>query len=187
MTALDLPWPQLQHDLRAFIGRRVRNEADVDDLVQRASLRIMTRVESLRETERLHAWVYQIARHVIVDHYRSAVVRREVAGIDPVDLPAASGDARIEFSALATCLPPMLDQLSPPYREAIRMTELEGLTQTDAAERAGVSVSGMKSRVQRARQQLRALVERCCRVQLDRRHMITSFEPRRAESCRCGG
>jgi hypothetical protein len=51
------------------------------------------------------------------------------------------------------------------------MADLEGVTQAEAARRAGVSVSGMKSRVQRARQQLRTIVEECCRVDLDRRRL----------------
>ena len=37
-TASDLPWQQLDRDLRTFIARRVRNQADVDDLVQRVLL-----------------------------------------------------------------------------------------------------------------------------------------------------
>ena len=41
LAASDLPWQELQGNLRDFIGRRVRNQADVDDLVQRALLQIV--------------------------------------------------------------------------------------------------------------------------------------------------
>ena len=80
----------------------------------------------------------------------------------------------------------MIRQLPPAYRDAIAMTDLEGLTHAAAARRAGVSVSGMKSRVQRARQRLRAILDGCCRVELDRRGALMSYTARRPEACRCG-
>ena len=68
----ELPWEELHGNLRAFISRRVRNPADVDDLVQRVLLQIVKGLASLRDAERLHAWVYRTARNVIVDYYRSS-------------------------------------------------------------------------------------------------------------------
>jgi RNA polymerase sigma-70 factor (ECF subfamily) len=194
-TALDLPWQELQGRLRAFIGRRVRNAADVDDLVQRVLLRIVSRAGDLRRAERVHAWMYRIARNAIADHYRSPTARREQASGGILEIAAATapgipaptgGDDRAALRELAACLPPMIGRLPPRYREAIRMAELEGVTQADAARHAGVSLSGMKSRVQRARLQLRALVEECCRVDLDRRGSITAFASRHPARCGCG-
>jgi RNA polymerase sigma-70 factor (ECF subfamily) len=194
MRARELPWQELSGNLRAFIGRRVRNQADVDDLVQRVLLQIVTGLGSLREVERLHAWMYRIARNAIVDYYRSSAVRREHAAGDTLELAAANeavaathveDDERGALRELAACLRPMMRQLPPAYQDAIRMAELEGVTQVEAARIAGVSVSGMKSRVQRARQQLRAIVEKCCRVDLDRRGSIRSFASRQRTACAC--
>jgi RNA polymerase sigma-70 factor, ECF subfamily len=193
-AAIELPWKELQGNLRAFIGRRVRHHADVDDLVQRVLLQIVTGLGALRDAERLHAWVYRVARNAIVDYYRSPTVRREVASGDAADLvtavemnaPAFVEDERTALQELATCLAPMIRQLPLPYQEAISLTDLEGLTQADAARRAGISVSGMKSRVQRARQQLRVIVDACCRVELDRRGSIVSYASRRPKACKCG-
>jgi RNA polymerase sigma-70 factor (ECF subfamily) len=193
-AAIELPWQELQVHLRAFIARRVRHHADVDDLVQRVLLQIVTGLGALRDAERLHAWVYRVARNTIVDYYRSPLLRREVPSGDAGDLTTAaemSGtafdeDERNALRELATCLAPMIRQLPPPYQDTITMTDLEGLTQADAARRAGISVSGMKSRVQRARQQLRAIVDACCRMELDRRGSILSCAPRRPKACSCG-
>ena len=81
----------------------------------------------------------------------------------------------------------MLSQLSPAYQEAIRIVDLEGATQHEAAQRVGVSLSGMKSRVQRGRQQLRAVLEACCRIDLDRRGGISAYTARHPDACGCGG
>ena len=187
----DLPWEELHGDLRAFISRRVRNQADVDDLVQRVLLQIVKGLASLRDAERLHAWVYRTARNVIVDYYRSSAGRREVASGGAEDLAAASAetqansqdDERAALQELAGCMTPMIRQLPPAYREAVTLADLEGVNQADAAARAGVSLSAMKSRIQRGRQQLKAVLEDCCRVQLDRRGTIVAYDPRKPNSC----
>jgi RNA polymerase sigma-70 factor (ECF subfamily) len=192
-VAPDVPWQELHANLRAFIARRVRNQADVDDLVQRVLLRILTGVGALRDADRLHAWVYRTARNVITDHYRSASTGREVAEGDVDDLAAIGLEAPAEDEAtalreLAVCLAPMVRQLPPVYREAVTLADLEGLTQVEAAGRLGLSVSGMKSRVQRGRKQLRAVLEACCRVDLDSQGSIVTYEARRGDACapRCG-
>lgn len=194
-TASELPWEELHGNLRAFIGRRVRNQADVDDLVQRVLLQIVKGLGSLRDAERLHAWVYRAARNVIVDHYRKSATSREVISGAAEDVQSAEASANpapsdedegVALQELAACLMPMLRQLPPAYREAVTLSDVEGMNQADAAERAGVSVSGMKSRIQRGRRQLKAVLEEYCRVDLDRRGAIVGYEPRQRDSCRCG-
>ena len=196
LAASDLPWEELDGNLRTFIARRVRNQADVEDLVQRVLLHVVKGLGTLRDARRLHAWVYRTARNVIVDYYRSPVVRREHAAGDALDLESSDTvalEARLDadegaaLRELATCLSPLLARLSPPYQEALRLVDLHGMPQHEAARRAGVSVSGMKSRVQRGRQQLRAVVDACCRIDLDRRGRITAYSVRDSGACGCAG
>ena len=61
--------------------------------------------------------------------------------------------------------------------------DVEGHTQTRAASELGISVSGMKSRVQRARRDLKQLLERCCSVQLDNVGAVTGY---RSKTSDCG-
>ncbi len=79
---------------------------------------------------------------------------------------------------VATYVAPFIAMLPTPYREALTLTELEGITQKEAAEMMGVSFSGMKSRVQRGREKLRALLENCCEIALDARGRLIACEPR---------
>ena len=196
MLASDLPWQELHGNLRAFVARRVQNQADVDDLVQRVLLQIVKGVNTLRDAGRLHAWVYRSARNVIIDYYRSAGSRREHAAGNAVDLEAADApsapasmddDDGAALRELAACLAPMLARLSSASQEAIRLVDLEGATQHEAARRVGLSLSGMKSRVQRGRRELRAVLEACCRIDLDRRGGIAAYTARHPDACSCGG
>ena len=193
----DLPWEELYGNLRAFIGRRVRNPADVDDLVQRVLLQIVRGLGSLRDLSRLHAWVYRTARNVIVDYHRAAPPHHEmpVGSIEDVDATAgAAGQVSVEredesaaVAELARCLQPMMRQLSPAYREAVVRTDLDGVAQNIVAREAGVSVSGMKSRVQRGRRQLKAALEACCRIHLDARGGVVGYDRRPGRGCRACG
>lgn len=177
-------WAELHGRLRAFVARRVPDGVVVDDLAQEILLRLYTHIGRLREQERLDAWAYQIARNVIADYWRARAVHREQLFDQEVSeqlasLPELDDDDRADRtrSEIASCLAPMVEQLAKPYADAIRLTDLGSLSQVEAAAELGLSVPGMKARVQRARAQLRELLGACCRIELDRRGQITEFEP----------
>jgi RNA polymerase sigma-70 factor (ECF subfamily) len=180
---------EFQRRLRAFVSRRVRNPADVEDVLQETFLRIHRHVGEVRGADRLTAWVFQVARSAMVDHYRRGRPPGEaLGGHEPAEDRAAveADESPRELEELAGCLAPMVESLPPSDRQAIEMTELKGLTQREASSRAGVTLSGMKSRVQRARRKLKGMLLECCHVELDRRGGIVSHEPRdgACEPCR---
>ena len=77
----------------------------------------------------------------------------------------------------------MIQRLREPYRTAIALTSIQGLTQAEAARHAGVSVSGMKSRVQRGREQLRQMLVRCCEIAVDVRGGVSDYHLRFGGAC----
>jgi RNA polymerase sigma-70 factor (ECF subfamily) len=176
--------------LRAFIARRVRAPEDVDDLLQDVFLRIHRASDTLETAERPQAWLFRVTRNALVDHYRAAAARRRHtdAPLDEVPEPAAPppSDEPRDEEELAGCLAPMLQQLPEPYREALKLTGLAAVPQVVAAERLGLSPSGMKSRVQRGRKLLRDALLRCCHVEFDRRGGVAGFQPKKASET-CGG
>jgi RNA polymerase sigma-70 factor, ECF subfamily len=185
-------WEDLHASLRGFVSRRMANPADVDDVLQQVFVQVHRGLASLRDEDRVHAWIYRTARNVIADHYRRPAQRREVPSGGLAELSAAAGSERPQPSAdeersalseLAGCLRPLLETLPPADLQAITLVEIQGVTQAEAARRLGLSVSGMKSRVQRARQRLRGLVDACCRIELDRRGGIVDYETRAAAGC----
>jgi RNA polymerase sigma-70 factor, ECF subfamily len=180
-------WVELHQSLRGFVARRISNQIDVDDLVQEIFLRIHSRIHTLDDAERVQAWVYQIARNVIVDYYRGNSQRREqLVDTTLLDLEQEPETSEETLGAeLAQCVTPLLNQLSASYRTALELTELGGLTQQEAARQLGLSHSGMKSRVQRGRQQLRQRLLECCEVELDRRGGVIEYAAHET-TCGCG-
>jgi RNA polymerase sigma-70 factor, ECF subfamily len=189
-------WLQLRNGLRAFVSRRVANHAEVEDILQQVFLRMYGRLDSLKDPRRLVSWVFQITRHAIVDHYRAPERQREVPAGLAADIDAAhprsaallsstADDTEAARREIARCLEPFIGRLSVEYREALKLVELQGLTHTAAAKQLGVSVSGMKSRVQRGRRQLKRMLEECCTIQLDVRRGVAGYTPRNGDRCGC--
>jgi RNA polymerase sigma-70 factor (ECF subfamily) len=184
-------WEGFSQDLHRYIARRVRRPEDAEDILQTVFVRIQAKLPTLRDDERLLGWIYTLARNAITDHHRLASNRRELPVDDfpgPLD-PAQDDeddedDERTAETELATCLQPMLAKLPPEQAAALELVELRGLSQVEAALLADVSVSGMKSRVQRGRARLRELLLTCCSVSQDVRGRVQDFEPR-ASGCSC--
>lgn len=181
---------ELAERLRPFVARRVRS-SDVDDVMQEVFLRLQRGLAGLEDEQRFGPWVYRVARSAIVDHHRARARHPLVAG--EVELPDEEEPGDDEGSPeqlLALYVAPFVAMLPSPYREALTLTELEGLTQKQAAEMLGVSLPAMKSRVQRGRERLRALFDACCEIALDARGRVLACEPRPGglrPGCTCGG
>jgi RNA polymerase sigma-70 factor (ECF subfamily) len=169
---VEAAWLELRERLRAFVARRISNREDVEDTVQWVFLQMHKRLGQIRDGERIPAWLYSTARRAIADYYRSGR-RREVAAGDASDLEDLhQGGELLDDDApreVATCLAPVVGRLSAVDREVIQLTELEGHGMAETAARLGISVSGMKSRAQRARRRFREALLHCCHVALDGR------------------
>ena len=192
MTAVTVDIRRELHErVLSFVARRVRSHADAEDIAQDVMLRIHRHSADLEHVDRMAAWVYRIAANAIADHYRRPARRELPAGYagdlhEPTP-PALEEPEPDELRReLAACLAPLIERLPPIYREALELTEFEGFNQVDGAAVLGLSVSGMKARVQRARRQLRELLLECCDVQLDRRRRVTDVRSRGVACGSCG-
>ena len=190
-------WREFSRELRRFILRRVASPEDADDILQLVALRLVQHSAEPRDRRTLLAWLYTVTRNAITDYYRAAVHRRELATADVPDSPASgiSGDPSADLAAqqalteLAACIPPLLRLLPADQAAAVELVDLHGVSQVEAARTSGLSVSGMKSRVQRGRQALRDAITACCHVELDVRGQVLEFEsqdgPRPGPGCAC--
>lgn len=166
--------------LRAFIRRRVRDDATADDLAQETLLKVYRSRGALRDGTRLEAWLYQIARGTIIDHYRRQRPQEE--------LPATlAGESPDELAALRTrvvaSLQRFLAELPAAYREPVRLAELEQLPLARIALRLDLSLTAVKSRVRRGRAMLRKKLQDCCRFEFDRLGRMIGMERRRQLCC----
>jgi RNA polymerase sigma-70 factor (ECF subfamily) len=186
---LAMIWAEVGASIERFVRRRINDPHQADDVVADVMLRIHQNLGALDDHERVTAWVFRITRNAITDHYRRTGRRREVpaAELEPDADPSADAwldDQEATLSELAACIRPLVDALPSDYRRALELTDFEGRTQADAARIEGISLSGMKSRVQRGRRQFATLVKQCCDVTTDSRGELVDFELR-SDGCGC--
>jgi RNA polymerase sigma-70 factor (ECF subfamily) len=138
---------------------------------------------TLKSKDRLHAWVYGIARNLVVDHFRShaGLPSREVVLPSSIEAPATEAELS---TVAASWLPALIKDLPLKYQEPLRLSELEGVSQMEVAERLGLSLSGAKSRIQRGRVLLKERLAACCTLHFDLRGGVRDFE-RNAADCNC--
>jgi RNA polymerase sigma-70 factor (ECF subfamily) len=180
-------WMQFNTPLEQFIRRRVPDTQTADDLLQDVYLKIHLNINTLRDDERLQSWVYQIARNAVYDYYRSHRPLDAITdGIPAPDEANEADEADDITRRLAESVRNMIELLPEDYREALLLADYGGLTQKELAERLGLSLSGAKSRVQRARRMLREMLLACCHFEFDRRGKVIDYYPHCA-CCAEGG
>jgi len=180
----DSAWAAFESKLRAYVGRRVEGPA-ADDVVGDILEKLVRSKDKVEAAETPMAWVYRVAANAVTDHYRRRAAERRLLDAAQAETGLLAPDADgVEAAALADCLVPMIEALPAPYGEALMMTDIGGLSQVAAAERLGLSPSGMKSRVQRGRRKLKEALLRCCDVRINRRGDVLDVTEHAAG---CGG
>jgi RNA polymerase sigma-70 factor (ECF subfamily) len=180
-------WSKMRRDLVRFVNGRVESRESAEDIVQDVLERFhRTDPENVASPT---AWLYRAARNAVVDHYRTRAGTLTL----PEDLGSEIGDRQDDgrpdagpnaaTQSLARCLRPFVARLPDHYRSAVTRVDLDGATHVVAARAERVSVSGMKSRVQRGRAHLADLIQECCAVTTDADGAVSSFEPK--SSCGC--
>ncbi|MEL7833423.1 RNA polymerase sigma factor SigZ [Fodinibius sp. Rm-B-1B1-1] len=170
----EMLWRKFSDQVRGFVRSKVSNDDEAEDVLQDIFIRIHKGIDNLRQEDRVQSWVFGIARRALADHYRKkGREKEEPAGTeitmggddDPMlDLNTFEGDHDVHEEVLSWLIP-MIDELPEKYGKPLKMADIEGKTQQEVADYLGLSLSGAKSRVQRARQKLGDVLVACCEVQ----------------------
>jgi RNA polymerase sigma-70 factor (ECF subfamily) len=180
----DALWDQTLDRVRAFVAGRVGDPELAADITQDVFVRSIAS-GGLQRADNPTAWLYRAARNAVIDHYRSRRIHEPILGHERWPDPGPTDNEPNQATRdLARCLQPLLGELPPTARDALTRVDLDGQTHQQAADQLGISVSGMKSRVQRARRQLKDLLTSCCSVHLDRRGAVADYRPS-ATACSC--
>ncbi|MGE5430110.1 MAG: RNA polymerase sigma factor SigZ [Syntrophomonadaceae bacterium] len=164
---------KLGSQLKYFIVQRVGDSAAAEDILHDVFIKIHNSINSLKDTSRLESWVFQITRNTIIDFYRQ---KKQHIEIDEDLVPYDAEDEEDGTHKRASSgLFSMVEELPEIYRDAILLTEYQGLTQKELASRMNISLTGAKSRVQRARKMLRDMLLQCCHFEYDKYGTVIDY------------
>lgn len=153
-------WPPLY----AYVRKRGNSAEDARDLTQEAFVHAFRRLDSFRGDSAFYTWLFRIAVNATISFRRKAVRRktisvesvREASGNEPIDDDDGTRpSARMEVHEQQRVVRAALAELSEEFRTAIVLTEIEGLSYEDAAETVGCPIGTIRSRIHRARNELR--------------------------------
>ena len=181
---LDRAGPRPSTGSRAFVAARVDDPELAADITHDVVVRSIAS-GALERVDNPTAWLYRSARNAVIDHYRTRHVHAPLDQGDAWPDPGPTDNQPNEATReLARCLQPMLHQLPPAARDALTRVDVDGQTHQQAADQLGISVSGMKSRVQRARRQLKASSSSAARSSLDSAGAVTDVPTQRPTNVR---
>ena len=151
-------------DLLSFLGRRLGNREEADEVLQRFSLRALERASELRDTRTVRGWLGRILASTIVDHQRSAMRRRrrEVV-VEFSDIESLSVEPDVELDGVVcNCLYKLLPTLKPDYAEVIWRADILGEPRDRIAASLGTTLNNVTVRIHRGRQVLKKRLEEMC-------------------------
>lgn len=172
VETFDALWARMHEPLCRFVCNQVSNKEDAEDILQDVFLRIYNQRGALLDPDRLESWMYQIARNRVIDHYRRT--RRWVDLSDSLpSLDEDTEDAVDEF--LVESVRSLVTTLPEPYRKTLILADFDGVPQQALAFQEGIGLSGIKSRVQRARSKVKERLLNCFDVEVDLRGHVLDF------------
>jgi len=187
-------WRQFSDQVRGFIKSKVSNDAEAEDVLQDIFIRIHEGIGNLRNEDRVQSWVFGIARRALADFYRKkGKGKEEPAGVEiqtggddnpAIDLNKYEGDHSVHEEVLSWLIP-MIDELPEKYGKPLKMADVEEKTQQEVADHFGLSLSGAKSRVQRARQKLGEVLAACCEVEFGDEGRAVAYHKIKEEDDSC--
>ena len=155
-------WVLHKDQLKDYIVRNVGDVHDAEDILQDVYIKASMSFHQLKSQSSIKSWLYRIAHNVIMDFYRCQKIHDELP-LDIVKERVPDTDANLV--AIGQCLRPMIQCLPEKYRIPLVLSELEGMTQQEIADKLGLSLSGAKSRVQRGKRQFKELLINCCNIE----------------------
>lgn len=166
-------WQQHERELRHWLLRQLPAGEVAEDALQDIFIKAMTQGARFCAIEQPRAWLFEVARHHLIDQFRK---RREW-----VPLPESLSQDEPELAVvdeLSGCLPRVLAELSVADRQILMACDIHGLSQQRFATQHGLSLSATKSRLQRARIRLKAQLTHSCAVKLDADGKVCGYTPR---------
>jgi RNA polymerase sigma-70 factor, ECF subfamily len=181
---LDQMAEQFRREIFAYIQTKVGERAAAEDLTQETFLKVQNALAKGTEPEHLRGWLFQIARNAVIDFLKKTprfVPFEESHAVSKAENPDPVDD---EFrKRLFSYALNVIETFPTEDREALTLTEIDGLSREELASELGISLTAAKSRVHRARAKLRKTVEECCRLVTDPYGRVIDWK-KREPACR---
>lgn len=154
-------WDLYATEVKYLILSKVKEDAIADDLLQETFIKVHVKLDSLKDTDKIKSWVFSIARHTIMDYFRSNKHNYAIA-----EDAFVSEDGNPEHTR-EDCLRGIIKSLPKKYRDPLILSDIKGLKQAQIAEQLQLPLPTVKSQIQRARKLIAQGFVACCDFRID--------------------
>lgn len=151
--------------LLAYLRRYIGDPTAAEDLLQETWIRMSRGLDGFAGHSSVKTWLFAIASRVAADHLRRSKNRLRVVDLDEaveVSDPAPEIGDRLMAEETSTCVRQVIDSLPDAYRSTLLLHDLQDLSLEQTAEASGSTPGATKIRLHRARQRLKAALDRQC-------------------------
>jgi RNA polymerase sigma-70 factor (ECF subfamily) len=150
-----------------YAARLCHDPADAEDVAQEALIAATRALPTFRGDAAFSTWLYAVTRTFCIrQRRRGRSVRRADVSLDAAEghaiaegaEPRAGMDTAMADRQLAQVVQSAVDELALPYREVLHLRDVEGLTAPEVSKILGLQVETVKTRLHRARAQVRARI-----------------------------
>lgn len=157
-------WQEYNQEIYFFILKKVQNKAAANDILQNTFLKIHGHLLQLQDQDKLKAWIFQITRNEITNHFN--LESRYVEEVNPGEgLPG-------EYENIC-CFDNFINELPEIYKEPIELVYLQGKKQKETSELLEISLANVKARIRRGKAILQKKFNECCNYQFDKNGKLT--------------
>ena len=156
-------WQENSVRIKQFICYKVDHDDCCNDILHDLFLKITDNSEKIALVEKPASYIIKMAQNAVIDFYKKQKC------VQVCDCSQLEGKQELSDRQLYNIsLMPFIQSLPSIYKEAILLSDIEGFSQKEMAERLNISYTGVKSRVQRARKMLKDAILNCCNYKFDK-------------------
>ena len=148
-------WLTFKERMTTFVKSKVVSQELAEEINAQILQKLLNSCCSGKEIMNVSSWMYRIAYNTLIDELKKQKKH------DDLDSELALEEPSPAYKKLSEFIEPLIGFLPEKYAIPLIMADIEGMKQEDIAKQLGLSTSGTKSRIQRARKLLKEEINTC--------------------------